>query len=563
MTGRWILVGVLLQALCWQAGLAADVAASSGGDFFGHGSQFVPANGEKDAYPDALLSIRFDQAPALGASGKINVYRAADAVLVDSIDVSDALTSASGETQTAAPRTNTEIDALGSAVTSIGGRFRWIYYSPVSIERTLATIKLHDGKLTYDTSYYVTVDPGVLVGSIRGVPFNGVTDPSAWTFTTRHPPSSYTDVTVGQVGRTDFRSVQSALNWIMEHCATGAQAAYSCNTAATAKRIHVGPGKFHELLFLRNVDNVSVVGADRLLTQVEYENYENYNPGTGGSGTAALTTLSDEGTGTRRRLGGGRAVLLIEGGDLVRLSRFTLRNTHVKATGVNNQAETIYFNSAVPAGSRFVASYMSFISAQDTVQVKGWAWFYRSLIAGDVDFIWGSPFAALFEQSEIRTVADPTSPTRGGYIIQSRAYYGYPGFVVLDSWLTREWTVPDAATWLARSAGVGNVGYCSEKYVAGSTTNANLYCDNVAYIRTRMSGHIATAGWYVTPLPNLMPTATTGWREFASRDLWGRPLDLSLRDTTHASNAIDLDALDTRTKVFASWNNNTGWVPAP
>jgi pectin methylesterase-like acyl-CoA thioesterase len=564
--GRHSVVAVLLLLLASvqlpTAGHAADAPSSANGLVLSHW-RFSPANGESGAYPDAELAIVFDAAPVLGITGKINVYRASDGALVDSVDVSDAPVAASGETQTAVPRTNTEIDAISRAVTTIGGRSRWVYYTPVRIGGSQATIKLHDGKLDYDTRYYVTVDPGVLVGSIRGVPFAGVSSPSAWTFTTRSAPSSYTDVSVGNLGRTDFRSIQGALNWIMEHCASGASAAYACNTVATEKRVRIAPGVFHELLFLRNVDNISLTGTDRLLSYAQYENFENYNPGTGGSSVAAMTTMSDEGTGTRLRLGGGRAVLLVEGGDLVRLSRFTLRNTHVKVAGVNNQAETMYFNSASPAGSRFVASYMNFISTQDTVQTKGWAWFYRSLIAGDVDFIWGSPFAAVFEQSELRTVADTVKPTSGGYIIQSRAYFGYPGFVVLDSWLTREWTVPDGATWLARSAGVGNNGFCSEKYTSGSATNIHLLCDNVAYIRTRMGGHIAPQGWLLAPLPNLPPTATTGWRESGSEDPWGRPLDLSGRDTTNASSSVDLSSVDTRAKVFASWNNNTGWVPAP
>jgi pectin methylesterase-like acyl-CoA thioesterase len=470
---------------------------------------------------------------------------------------------ATGETQTAVPRTNTEVDSLGGAVTSIGGRARWVYYTPVKIEGNVAIIKLHDGKLAYNTAYYVTIDEGVLTGTIHDTAFTGVTDPAAWTFTTGDPPSSYTEVTVSADGSADFRSVQGALDWIMEHCAAGASATFQCNTGATPKQVRISNGVYEELLFLRGVDNLTLSGESRHGARIQYDNFENYNPGTGGSSVAPLETNSDEGTGTRRRLGGGRAVLLIEGGDLVKLSRFTLYNTHVKATGINNQAETIYFNSSVPTGSRFIATYMDFLSTQDTIQTKGWAWFYRSLIEGDVDFLWGSPFAALFEQSEIRTVVDTTNPTSGGYVMQSRAFYGYPGFVVLDSRLTRQNGVPDNSTYLARSAGVGTNGFCSERYTTGSITNIHLLCDEVAYIRTRMGEHIKSVGWLTTPLPNQPPTETTGWRESSSTDLRCQPLDLNGRDTTNASHSLDLSGLDTRTKVFASWNNGAGWIPAP
>ena len=299
--------GVVLSSLLLAS--VAPAAHSAGTQ------RFIPGNGASDAYPDAELGIVFDARPVLGTSGRIRVYRAVDRVLVDSIDVSEASTTASGETQTAMPRTNTEIDAIGGAVTTIDGRARWVYYSPVKIAGNRAGIELHDGKLAYGTSYYVVIDAGVLRGSIRGVAFDGVSDPSAWTFTTRHAPSSVTDVSVGMRGPTDFRSIQAALNWIMAHCSNSAPVAYGCNTGATQKRVRIAAGVFEELLFLRDVDNISLIGAGRRRTQVQYENFDNYNPGTGVSDVKPLTTMSAVGTGTRRRLGGGRSVLLIEDSD--------------------------------------------------------------------------------------------------------------------------------------------------------------------------------------------------------------------------------------------------------
>lgn len=562
MFGRILLAGSLITLLS-QYSEGHETAASH----YDHRSSlrhiFVPAPGDARIPVDTRLEIVFDEPPALGTSGKINVYRVSDNALTDSIDVSEVLVSASGETQTAVPRTNTEIDAIGGSVTSIQGRARWVYYTPVTINGNTAVIKLHDGKLAHNTAYYVTMDSGVLIGTLRGVPFQSIVDPAVWTFTTGDPPSSYIDVTVAGRGKSDFRSVQGAINWIMEHCAAGASALFNCNTGSTAKQIRIRDGVYEELLFLRGVDNLTLTGESRRGTRIQYDNFENYNPGTGGSSVTPLVTNSDEGTGTRRRLGGGRAVLLIEGGDLVKLTRFTLSNTHVKASGINNQAETVYYNSSNLSGSRFVATYMNFLSTQDTIQTKGWAWFYRSLIQGDVDFIWGSPFAALFEQSEIRTVVDKANPASGGYLMQSRAFYGYPGFIVLDSRLTRQSGVPDDSTYLARSAGVGSSGFCSAQYTAGSISNENFFCDDVAYIRTGMGQHIKAQGWLITPPPNQQPTSASGWRERFSRDLRGHRLDTSERDATYASSSVDLDSLDTRAEVFATWNNGEGWIPAP
>ena len=44
-----------------------------------------------------------------------------------------------------------------------------------------------------------------------------------------------------------------------------------------------------------------------------------------------------------------------------------------------------------------MAKHSNFVSYQDTLQVKGYSWFYDCFVTGDVDFIWGSANAALFE----------------------------------------------------------------------------------------------------------------------------------------------------------------------
>jgi pectin methylesterase-like acyl-CoA thioesterase len=556
-----LLLGLSLAAVAH--GESANDHANRGGRHRGpdRSSRLVPANGATGAYVDTRLTITFDSVPTLGTSGTIKVFNAGDNTLVDTIDISGAPASATGETQTVIPKTNTEIDQIGAAVTTLGGRSRWVYYTPVEIDGRVASIKLHDGKLAYDTSYYVTLDDGVLTGTVRGAPFTGITTADGWSFTTKSPPQSYLHVVVDDDGRADFRSVQGALNWIMNHCASDASASFGCNTVDTPKTIDIRSGTYNELLFIRNLANITLRGSGRHSVVIQQENFESYNPGTGGSAIAAGGTNVNEGGGTRRALGGGRAVLLVEGADLLKLSGFTLRNSHIKDVLFNNQAETIYFNSAVPGASRLVASHMNFLSTQDTIQLKGWAWIYRSLISGDVDFIWGAPFAVLIEQSRVNTVVDTSAPMSGGYVVQSRAYFGYPGFIFLDSVLTADKNVPTGTTYLARSGGAGTNGFCSQMYLSGSASNINLFCDNVAYIDTKMGPHVRAVGWLNTPAPNLSPTATTGWRESGSMDLRGRALDVTARDPTVSSTSADLSGLDTRTKVFAGWNHGEGWVP--
>jgi pectin methylesterase-like acyl-CoA thioesterase len=526
---------------------------------------YLPAQNEPAAYIDTRLQITFDAPPSIGTSGTIKIFRASDNSLVDTIDVSSAIVTDGAESQTVIPYTNTEIDQIGKNIAGLS-QWRYVYYQPLTVKGNVATIKLHDGVLAYNTDYYVLINPGVLAGKVNGAGLSAITGTKGWAFHTKNAPASSTAVTVDDDGPADFRSVQGALDWIM------ANGCVSCARAADEKSITIRNGDYTELLFLRNVNKLTITGESRAGVVVHYDNFESNNPGTGGSKTAVQATLTAEQGLTRRALGGGRAVLLVENADLLKLSNFTLKNTHVKQTIFNNQAETIYFNSATLDGSRFIATYMNFISAQDTVQTKGWAWYYQSYIAGDVDFMWGSPFAALFEESELHTVFDPTMPAAGpysgGYLFQARAAFGYPGFVVLNSTLTADANVPAGSAYLGRSGGltVAN-GYCNTRFAGGSFGNANLGCDNIAYIGNKIGPHIASVGWFTqpanSPVPDpVVPDAGAGWRESGSMNLDGSPANLGGR-SSYSGTSLNLGDTSTRNAVFAGWNNGAGWQPAP
>jgi hypothetical protein len=204
---------------------------------------------------------------------------------------------------------------------------------------------------------------------------------------------------------------------------------------------------------------------------------------------------------------------------------------------------------------------MNFLSTQDTIQTKGWMWIYKSLVAGDVDFVWGAVYGGLLEESELRTVVDPTNTSSGGYVTEARTAYGYPGFVILNSSLTRESGVPDGSTYLSRLTYDWKANsYCTTMSTSGSLANANYGCNNIAYINTKMGGHIASAGWQANYTLPLAATTTTGFRESGSMDLNGATLDVSGR-LSSASTSVDLSGLNTRAKVFAQWNSSAGWTP--
>ncbi|MGF7147511.1 pectin methylesterase-like acyl-CoA thioesterase [Sphingomonas zeicaulis] len=518
----------------------------------------LPAPGSADVHSDTLLEIRFDAPPRLGEGGHIRVFTAAG-VLVDDLDLGTTAVDAGGETQRLLDRRNMEIDKLGAGVPGLT-RWRFTWYRPVSIVGDRAVIKLRDGALRFGGTYYVTIDPGTIEGATEGKPFTGISA-GQWRFRTRAAPRDATRLTVDDDGEADFRTLQGALDHVM---ATGCR---TCAAGAQDKRIALRPGRYDGQLYLTGVDRLTIAGEGRARTEVSADNYDLMNPGIGEGRAAPDTRYSPVGKdgvlGTRLRLGGGRSLFLIEDADQIRLTGFTLRNRHIKAPVLGGQAETLHFNSTSPRGSRLIATDMSFESAQDTLLLKGWVWIHRSLIAGDVDFIWGTPYAVLIEDSEIRTLADTVTPGSGGYIFQARAVAGYPGFVVLNSRLTAGPGVPDRSTFLARSGGFKpRDGHCLERPEGAPQGNRTVNCDNIAYIGTRMGPHIAPVGWLEQPMPGVLPSAMAGWREWRSTGPTGRPLDLSRRSPVGGTR-IDLSGLDTRAEIFAGWNGGAGWDPHP
>lgn len=571
-----------------QAGAGKMKSNLSGsGNVGGSAGTLVPAKGETGVHSDTRLLLSFDAAPTLGTTGKIYVRRVSDDALVDSIDISNAPSST--DTQTVLPRTNLEIDALGlGALAESALRARFVWYRPVSIQGNTASIKLHNNKLAFNTAYYITVDASVFGASINGSTFAGIGADYGWTFTTKAAPSSYTQLSVAASGTAaDFRSLQGALNWVMTHCSTGSPASFGCNSVATPKVIQVADGSYAELNILRNVANLSIKGESREGVRIGEVNFESLNAGTGASATSAGTALSSSGkTVGHRVLGGGRAALLVENADLLQLVNFTLHNPFVRSSAYDGQAEAIYFNtSQTPAAARLVAKQMSFLSQQDTVSVKGYVWMYQSLIAGNVDFIWGGAMAALFEECEIRSVFDPASNSPG-YILQARAVAGDKGFVFLNSRLTAGPGVTQA--YLARSG--------------GTTTSA--YIDNIAFINNQMDAHILAVGWCVgtgtsktgkgsgacgTNPPSYAGTTNggstdaAGWREFGSSDMNGVALNLAARLNSQSVSvgaapgvptqivlAKQMDSTagyNSRAEIFFNSTVATGapggWVPAP
>lgn len=208
--------------------------------------QTTPLSGALNVCTDAPLTLTFDQAPRLGNSGRIQVYRrTADerSVLVDTIDLSLA-----GQSKT-----------IGSNAT--------FNYFPILLNSNTATITLHRA-LDYNQRYFVTLEPGVVTDA-NGAPFAGLDETQALRFTTKTlgPPPGATSLWVAADGSGDFCTVQGAIDFVPVN-----------NTQPV--NITVARGDYQEINYVpSNKPFITVRGEDRDLTRIQYANNANLNAG--------------------------------------------------------------------------------------------------------------------------------------------------------------------------------------------------------------------------------------------------------------------------------------------
>lgn len=446
----------------------------------------LPAAGARAVPPDTPLRLRFAQTPVLSGEGSVRIYRRQDRALV------------------AIVRPGEAIAALGPQP-----RQRLVRLHPIGVQGKELRIRLPH-TLAYDTEYEAVVEGRLLRGGTFGGTFGG----ARWTFrTTRYQPVG-DSITVDDDGRADFRTVQGALDYAMTL------------PRDKALTINVRDGVYPELLYLRDKDKLSLRGASREATIIRAANSDTRNPG---SGTGQFA-------GTPGVLGG-RALFLAQDSDLLEIRDIALHNTTLRSDGHSAQAETLFFSSDQ---GRLAVRNAHFISEQDTLQLTGYAWFHKSLVEGNVDFIWGNNRAALFEDSELRTVGDSANPDSGGYLVQARTVGpDQPGFIFLRSRLTRGPgpagnMPPDGATYFARSPGTANT------------------WDYVAFIECTVGPHIAPNAWLHKPVPN---PAQGGWREFGNRTADGQARSYGGAQMT----AEEAARMSSRAAVFAG----RGWNPQP
>jgi hypothetical protein len=445
-----------------------------------------PAPGATSAYTDGELALTFDAAPTLNLGGSIQIYEASDGTEVDNIKFS-------GESYVLA---GTPI-AVGSELVRVDGNT--VYFKP------------HPGRLAYGTGYYVVIPTTAISGKLNGKEFTGLSDLStvaSWNFTTRAAPAlDAKNITVdgAQTGRADFRTLQGALSAVQSGFADTADV-----------RINVAAGTYRELL--RFVGSANAAQTIRI---------------SGPSGNAqgddcVVQWANGNGMNGSTQT---RAAFYFSGANLV-LENISFKNTAARATV--GQAEALYFAGGAN-GTHLAAYNSSFYSNQDTLQTSGRNWFYKCHIEGNVDFIWGTADAALFESCDMRFVNDVGGAASyslvvartGATIAAGASGTVGKGYVLLKSTVNVD---PNVTAYFGRDAGTG------------------AYYDQVALVNVAFTGQgsVGAGLWNTATPPLSMGDASyVGWKSTGISGLNTASLaTASGTSTTIADGAYEYDTRD-------------------
>jgi hypothetical protein len=410
-----------------------------------------PAPGAAAAYTDGELALTFDAPPTLNTGGLIKIFKRSDGSEVDSIAFA-------GETQTF----GTTVINVGSQLVRVSGNT--VFFTP------------HLGKLAYGTGYYVAIPTTSITATLTGVAFNGLSNLSTvatWSFTTKAAPTLVAGgVTVdgAQNSSANFRTLQGALS-----------ALATALPGATNVTITLVAGTYNELVHYTGPGATQTINIIGPLANTRGDNcviqYANGNTLNGSTQT--------------------RPSMYFSGANVV-LQNVSVRNTGLRS--VVSQAEALYF--AGGSGFTLAAFNSSFYSNQDTIQTSGKNWFYNCYVEGNVDFIWGSADAALFEGCDLRFVNDlagaaasyslfvartgtTIAPTANGTVGK--------GYVLLNSAVSVDANV---TAFFGRDAGVG------------------AYYDQAALINVTFSGAgtIGAGIWNVATAPLSLDPGFVGWK---------------------------------------------------
>jgi hypothetical protein len=345
-----------------------------------------------------------------------------------------------------------------------------------------AVIYLPRNALNYGRTYSVSIQGNAIERPNGGGAFT-LSDDTSWRFTlSPAAPENLATIDVNPRGNS-FCSVLGAL-----------EALPAGND--TPVTIDIAAGTYHEVINMSGKNKVTLLGESRTLTVISGVNNNNLNPSTRGRALVGFDDLSE---------------LVIE--------NLTIHNLTPQG---GSQAEALRLGNC----TRCILRDADLKSLQDTLLFSGTVYAKNCLVAGNVDYVWGTG-AAYFDQCEIRTVG------RAGYVVQARnANPGY-GFVFVDSKLTAD---PPGIT--------GDV--------LARIDVSDYPGSHVAYVDCELGPHISAAGWSITggsPGPELR------FWEYRSRAPGGALLDTSGRESGSAQlTAQQAATMRDKATVLGGWN---------
>lgn len=318
-----------------------------------------PANASTGAFVDTALTITFNQPVSFRAAGNIRIYN-----LTNPTTPVDTINAALGASQ--ARTFPGDSQAFNS---------RFIITSGNS-----ATIYPRFNVLNTNQSYFVTIDGGVFTDT-NGAWFSGIQTSNVWNFATKLiGAADPVSLVVAADGSGDFLTVQGAVNSVP-----------ASNTTPTL--LNIRNGFYNELVNISGKHNLTLRGQSRDGTVIFFPNNStNQIPVNGGSTQARMS-------------------FKVNANDIA-LDSLTISNS----TGQGgSQAEALMINTSA---RRCVVFNSVIASRQDTILANvnsSQAYFYKSIIRGNFDYIWGGG-NLFFDQCTIVTIAG----TGGGQLTAAR-----------------------------------------------------------------------------------------------------------------------------------------------
>lgn len=322
------------------------------------------------------------------------------------------------------------------------------------------------------------------------------------TASTVSPSPSTSDIPAGAIvvasdGSGAYKTVQAAVD--------------SLGTSSSAsKTIYIKNGNYFEVVKIPSgVSNLTLIGQSKDGVLLHYNNYNGKSNGNGGT------------YGT-----GGSASTFIQGSNIT-VKNITFKNSFVEQGNSNEQAVALSVT-----GTKVKFYNCNVLGNQDTLLCDGGTqYFYKCMIAGDVDFIFGRS-QAVFDNCEIRSL-NRGSSNNNGYITAARTEIGESyGLVFLNCALTCESGTASDSVWLGRP-------WCP----SGTSVNKPA----VAYINCTMGSHIKTEGW--TSMSGVSPTH-------------GRFYEYNSSGSGAAVNSNRPQLSSSQASYYTLYNVLKGWTPS-